>query len=447
MNLISFSLRTKGAHNFFRRLHTVFTRFGYSEARIKRALQSIIDSLRSVGSAPTFFIPAVVLKRHPRLIAEIVCNGAEIGVHGYVHNDYRTLSKEQQFQQTRQAAEVFEQCKIPFTGFRNPYLGWTNDSLEVFAALGFLYESNIAVLHDVVNLDAFSPLLRSGFAKSLELFQAIMCSAYALRPRIMGNLIRIPTSIPDDEILFDRLRITDTEQVGHIWSEIMQRVYDLEGLYTLNLHPERGILCRPALEALLAYTSSCSLPVWTARIGEIARWWRERSRFRLHITPLDDDGGWRVQVNARSTWQVSVLARHLKVEGQEGTPWYGNEVRLPGQDMIVKAPVCPAVAVSQETPEEVVDFLYEQGYPVVRSTVDEAPCYSMFLDMPEGLGSTLETQTENKGRLVQEIESIKGPLLRIGCWPDGCRAALAISGDIDSVTIQDFFWRIVEVYR
>jgi hypothetical protein len=37
MNLISFSIKTKGAHNFARRLATVFTRFGFSETPTRQA--------------------------------------------------------------------------------------------------------------------------------------------------------------------------------------------------------------------------------------------------------------------------------------------------------------------------------------------------------------------------------------------------------------------------
>ena len=83
MNLVSFSIRTKGTHNFVRRLCTVFTRFGFSETPTRRALTTIVDSVQRYTGAPTFFIPAVVLQRHPRLIAEIARKGAEraLGFH------------------------------------------------------------------------------------------------------------------------------------------------------------------------------------------------------------------------------------------------------------------------------------------------------------------------------------------------------------------------------
>src|SRR5205814_5729138 len=137
------------------------------------------------------------------------------------------------------------------------------DSLDVFASLGFNYESNVAVLHDVVDLNTYSPLLQSGYAKSLELFQAAPCSIYALRPFFEGALLRIPTSIPDDEMLFDRLRITNPEEVGQIWSKVVERIYRLGGIYTLNLHPERAILCKRALDILLSCARNQPLSVWS----------------------------------------------------------------------------------------------------------------------------------------------------------------------------------------
>src|SRR5260370_36232156 len=266
MNLVYFSIKTKGVHNFVRRLGTVFTRFGFSETPTRQALYTIINSLQNYGAAPTFFIPAVVLRRHPELIAEIARSGVEIGIHGYVHNDYRFLSKSEQHDQTRQAITVFQNTRIPYQGFRNPYLGWTEESLQVFAELGFTYESNEAIIHDVIDSEHLPPPLKSGYEKSLALFQAAPCNAYTLRPHFEGTLLRIPTSIPDDEMLFDRLRMTDPKEVGSIWSKVLQRVYDLGGLYTLNLHPEPGILCKQPLDILFSYSPTHPHPVSFARL-------------------------------------------------------------------------------------------------------------------------------------------------------------------------------------
>lgn len=444
MNLVAFSLKTKGAHNFARRLYTVFTRFGFSDRVTRRALLALLHALAAYGSAPTFFIPAVVLRRHPGLIAEIERQGAEIGIHGYVHNDYRTLDAAQQHAQTRQATEVFADLSIKYAGFRNPYLGWTEDSLEVFRRLGFAYESNEAVLHDVVDLERLAPHLRPGFAKSLALFQAIPCTSYTLRPHCEEGLVRVPTSIPDDEMLFDRLRITDPREVGRIWSAVMQRVYQREGIYTLNLHPERGLLCRAALEELLKFAHSQPQPVWSARLHEVSAWWQERQTFRLHITPLEAE---RWQVEATCAERATILARHLTCEDQPVEAWGEKEQRIAARRFIVRSTCLPALALSTRTPDEVEAFLYEQGYAVVPHVEEERQAdYACYLDLPDGLGQKRADQLRLRSELVDKIEHLAAPLLRFSYWPDGQRAALAISGDIDSITIQDFFLRIVEVH-
>ncbi len=442
MNLVTFSIKTKGVDNFARRLRTVFTRFGFSENRTRRALGIIIASLQRYNAVPTFFIPAIVLRRHAALIAEIAQQGTEIGIHGYVHNDYRYLNELEQYSQTKQAISVFERTHISYHGFRNPYLGWTNASLRVFTTLGFAYESNEAIIHDVIVLDDLSPLQRGGYKKSLALFQAIPCDVYSLRPHFEGTLLRIPTSIPDDEMLFDRLRFTDPKEVGGIWNRIMQRVYDLGGLYTLNLHPERAVPCKQALETLLSYASNQQPAVWITSLKDVAIWWKERSQFRLSIIP-QAPGRWRVE--AICTTRATLLARYLEIEDQSMSPWRGADVLVRSHSFSINTEKCPCIGVSLQTPEEVVSFLYEQGYPVQRSSQEESENYALYVDLPEGLGVEREAQVQKKCALVQQVETLAMPFLHFGCWPDDSRAALAISGDIDSVTIQDFFLRVFEV--
>lgn len=442
MNLVSYSIKSKGARNFARRLWTVFTRFGISEARTQRSLQATIRALHAYDATPTFFIPAVVLRRHPKLLAEVARDGAEIGIHGHVHNDYRSLSTREQRQQTQQAISVFQRAKIPYQGFRNPYLGWTEESVDVFADLGLTYDSNEAVLHDVVDLDRFTPVLRAGYAKSLTLFQALPCNRYTVRPHLEGALVRIPTSIPDDEMLFDRLRVTDAEEVGQVWCKVMQRVYDLGGIYTLNLHPERAVLCQKALDALLTYAHSEALPIWSACLKDVAYWWRERRQFSLTISP-QGAGCWRVE--AACTPRATLLARHLVVEDQPTTPRFGRDMRLSTGTHVVCAERCPCIALSTRTPQVVADFLREQGYPAVYCSEQKASMYALYLDMPEGLGGTRAEQVQRRSMLLDQIDELQEPLVYFGCWPDGRCAALAVSGDIDSVTVQDFFLRILEV--
>jgi hypothetical protein len=140
-----------------------------------------------------------------------------------------------------------------------------------------------------------------------------------------------------------------------------------------------------------------------------------------------------------------VLARHLTVEEQAVKLWTDITMCVQSRCFVVNAVQCPCIGVPPQTPKEVVDFLYEQGYPVARCVENEAHTYALYLDLPEGFGVTREERAQRKIALVQQIEELATPLLYFGCWPNGSRAALAISGDIDSVTVQDFFLRILEV--
>lgn len=444
MNLVAYSMKTKGADAFTRRLWTVFTRFGLTEGRTRRSLQSMIDALRPYHSAPTFFIPGAVLGRSPSLIRRIQRAGAEVGIHGYVHNDYRALPKDEQVSQTREAMAVFAGAHVSFQGFRNPYLGWNEESLDVFRELGFTYDSNEAVIHEVIAVNELSPSLADSFARSLELFQAIPCTEYLLRPHVEDGLLRIPTSIPDDEMLFDRLRITESERLGAIWSEVMGRVYDHGGIYVLNLHPERGELARGALDDLLRFASKRPLPVWITRLSDVAVWWRERASTSLSVESVGD-GRWKVAVHGSP--RATLLARNVTVEGVETRPWPGGDTQALEQRCTVVASAYPGVALSSHTAPDVEATLREQGYPLARVESSEASRYGVYIDRPDGLGRSRQERQQTASALVRQIEQGSAPLVRLGQWPDGRRAALSVTGDIDSVTIQDFFLRIMEVRK
>jgi hypothetical protein len=242
-------------------------------------------------------------------------------------------------------------------------------------------------------------------------------------------------------MLFDRLRISARE-IGHIWSSIMQRAYDLGGIYVLNLHPERAVPCKQSLNALLSSAYDQSLPVWVTSLMNIAQWWKERSQFRLNILPQAHNH-W--QVEAMCTPRSTILARHLVVEGQPTTPWHRGDVQVSSHRFTVQAEQCPCLGVSPQTSQEIDDFLFEQGYPFVRCSEQDAHRYACYLDIPEGLGTTRKEQVQRKSKLLQQIEELEAPLIYYSWWPHGCRAALSITGDIDSITVQDFVRRIIEV--
>jgi peptidoglycan/xylan/chitin deacetylase (PgdA/CDA1 family) len=403
----------------------------------------MFDALRPYDATPTYYVPALVLDRNPQIIRWAQSAGAEIGIHGLAHNDYRMLSKETQLAQISRAMNIFKREEVAFQGFRNPYLGWNEDSLSAFRELGLTYDSNEAVIHKIIDPTELPPILHDSFERSLELFQAISATEYNLRPHTEEGLLRIPTSIPDDEMLFDRLLLS-ADQVGEVWSTVMRRVYALGGIYVLNLHPERGILARSALDTLLACASNLALAVWITRPCDIVEWWRERAAASLTIESAGK-GRWRIALTGAP--RARLIVRNAKTSYTRATDWPDGDQLTSNQKFQLEAAVYPGVALSPTTPASVEEVLREQGYSVVRADAPEAQHYAYYLDRPGGLGATRRERQEATSALIHEIEHSDAPLVRISLWPDGKRAALSITGDVDSVTVQDFFLRILEVRR
>ncbi|HEU5349381.1 MAG TPA: hypothetical protein VFU63_12295, partial [Ktedonobacterales bacterium] len=192
---------------------------------------------------------------------------------------------------------------------------------------------------------------------------------------------------------------------------------------------------------LLSFSQQQELPVWVTSLRDIEQWWRERRQFSFSLEP-SAEATWRVEATCAP--RAVVLARHLTVDGAATSPWFGTESSVESRQFSVHCATCPCIALSPQTSSEVEDFLREQGYPVQRAGTATAPGYSLYLDMPNGLGQTRAEQIAQRSALVAEIEACEKPLLRFGIWPNRARAALSITGDIDSITIQDFFLRIVE---
>jgi len=45
--------------------------------------------------------------------------------------------------------------------------------------------------------------------------------------------------------------------------------------------------------------------------------------------------------------------------------------------------------------------------------------------------------------LIETIEASPGPLVRYWRWPDGAKSALAVTGDMDALTLLDYAARLL----
>ncbi|MDO8567823.1 MAG: polysaccharide deacetylase family protein, partial [Dehalococcoidales bacterium] len=232
-----FSSGSRGRANLVRRAWTIVRRFGLGSARFDRSLSEYVSVTSRFGCRPTLPVTAVILDRHPRLIRELSQDGADFAVHGDVHIDHRPLGRGDLSRHFARAVKLFHENSVNFTGFRAPYLRTNSDIPAVLAGLDFEYDSSLAVSWDVLSHQALPSLDWEEYRRVVSFYGAVDSRHYLSMPRFSGGLVEIPVSLPDDEILIDRLHIP--ERVGDVWGRILAETHRRGELFTLQLHPER----------------------------------------------------------------------------------------------------------------------------------------------------------------------------------------------------------------
>jgi peptidoglycan/xylan/chitin deacetylase (PgdA/CDA1 family) len=418
-------IRGKGVSGAFARGRSIASRYGLSADKMAQALARLEQTLQPFGGKATLPVTAAALARHPSLATRVQAQGIELAVHGLVHIDHSQLPLAEQRLHLQRARHLFDQAGIRVSGFRSPYLRWNADTLVALGEEGFAYDSSQALAWDVVG-----ELETEAYRHVLAFYGAQAAADHPSLPSLVGDLVRIPYSVPDDESLVERLQLSGNSAMTRIWLEILHRVYDAGELFTLGLHPERVALCQEALQATLEEASSLSPAVWIARLDEIAAWWRARAGATVQIADAGE-GSFRVRVAGPKG--TTVLARAADVDGPTAA-WAGGYQRVLADTFTVHASSRPFLGVSPDTSPGLVDFLRQQGY--ILEIGAERERYAHYFDQAE-------FEVEQARPLLARIERPEHPLLRLGRWPDGAQSALAVSGDIDALTLWDYGLRFL----
>jgi peptidoglycan/xylan/chitin deacetylase (PgdA/CDA1 family) len=418
---LAMSLRARGPAGSAARTARVLSRFGATARPMASRLELYQTIARDLAAQPTWPTTACVLARHPDLLRGYVEAGAELALHGLVHGDHAAIDRARQREAIARAADVFERAGVAAVGFRGPYLRYNESTREVLRELGLRYHSSQAVVFPLVDPD----LERSpAYQLALRLYGAHDALRVAVRPRLLGQLVDIPVAVPDDEIIVERLRLNDLASSAQ-WLAILEFTYARGDLFTLQLHPERIPELGDALRATLSEARRKLPHVFVARLDEIASWWLRRSRFALNVRRLERE---RYRVVLEADRDATLLVRGLDVPA---APWHGRDTVARVFDFETSSSRAPIVAVSKRTPSEVGRFLIEEGFAVEVS--DDAQAHGATID----LASTAWSEAD----VLAAVEAAPGPLVRLSRWPRGARSALAVTGDIDALTLRDFVVR------
>ncbi len=428
---ILLTLRAKGVRGLGARTAMIADRFGPTPSRMEGRLARYAGIAEEFGVRPTLPITASVLARHPKLIRGYVDRNVEFAIHGLVHEDHAALDFRTQRERMARAGDIFASAGVPFAGFRGPYLRYNGATDEAARDLGLLYHSSQAVAFGVLPKD-LSGAQVVAYRRALELYGAPDADHVVVRPRDEGGLVKIPVAIPDDEIMVDRLSL-DQEAQAKAWLAILRRTHERGQLFTMQFHPERIPHTGGALEVVLREAQCLRPHVWIAALDELATWWLRRQRAVLVVEEAGEERYW---VRLEGVPEATLLVRGLSPRG--ATPWCGRDLIARARAFEVGGAVKPVVGVPQGAPRALLDFLREEGLPVEPS--ENRGRFGAYVELPS------DGRFDEVAVLAQ-IESAPGPLVRLWRWPEGARCALAVTGDIDALTLQDFALRLWETRR
>jgi glycosyltransferase involved in cell wall biosynthesis len=408
------------------RLLSLLERYGLSTTKAKRRVVNCVTTLARYGCRPTLAVPGRVVHNNARFCRELQDMGAELALHGYDHVDFNSLTPAEADRQLTLAMRAFQQAGIQFEGLRCPYLSATEELLKMLPS-EVRYSSNQTVWWDTMDLNLLNGN-RAIFESLSRFYRPMHSSRRAATPRMLGNVLEIPASVPDDIQLCDGLKLKD-EGLKCAWLDRLNQTHRRGELLVILFHPELFKQCEAAFCALLQHSKSLSPWVWIAQLREISRWWWEKAQFRAELIRTSTGAAIRFECSDQAT----ILVRNIQTS-ESTHPWHGSYRVLESRWMHLRDQSLPLLGISRSAPQDTVSFLQEQGY-ILAANGDVSQCALQFSD---SMLRSFSSETE----LIDYIESSPAPLIRYWRWPNEAGSAVSMTGDLDALSLGDYAGRI-----
>ena len=246
------TIKTKGVLNTIKRTGNIIKRYSFDG--LANSLAEMINVIEEYDARVTLPITALTLKRNMDLIKKVDSKSIEWAMHGYVHTDYTKIDANTIEKHIEKGKKIFKEANIEMVGFRAPYLRVNQTTLGMLSKHNFLYDSSKCYY-----IDGLSPL-KKDVKKILNYYKPLQTREI----RKIHGITEIPLSLPDDEMLVDRLNYKGKD-VGKIWVR-MSNIIKKEGqIPVIQLHPERGSLCKQGLQMVLEWARKNDLDVLQLR--------------------------------------------------------------------------------------------------------------------------------------------------------------------------------------
>lgn len=213
----------------------------------KVAIPLILDLLKRHEVTATFYVPGKDAERHPDSVRSIIAAGHEIGHHGYTHRSPSELSEQEERDELTRGLDVLTGLGADVVGYRSPSWDFSPHTLDLLAAHGFEYSSNL--------MDDIVPYRHS-----------------------THELTEVPVSwLLDDAAHFWFAGATWSKtirspgEVYEVWSDELSGISALGAHFMLTMHPQ--FIGRPSRLAMLdrLITDMRDLGAWIAPARDVAR--------------------------------------------------------------------------------------------------------------------------------------------------------------------------------
>lgn len=414
------SLATRGLRGALCRAAAIACRHGFAPDRMLHQVSEFTRVALAYGMRPTFPIIASRSATCSPTLAMLQDAGALFASHGLRHVDYTLLDRSDQAAEIGKAMDALAKGGIRVTGFRAPYLRTNDDLREVVAEQGFSFDSSEGLLWPLAEEYADH---RSAKAVA-DFYGAPEVEGAAPLPTD-GQVVRIPVSLPDDEICVERLGLRP-ETVARQWCRNLTDAFDRGGAYVLQLHPERFGLLRDAAEELMDFARSLSPRLWLTTPAEIAEWWRKREQATVRLGRAE--GQWVARVEGTGEACLEVVASG---GGLSAAPQRLAAVR----ELVIGSSDRATAGSPPRAAPEIARRLRQGG---VRCEPGARPG-AWVCHLGLGAETTGISGTDGPEAVPQHTS---GTVVRLSRWPTECQAAFCLTGDIDALCLPDFLSRL-----
>jgi len=421
-------LRIRSWDQSLSRIFNIIWRYGASGKRFRRYLFDFVRLMKDYDIIPTLPVTASVVNRHPDMFIKIQKLGVEFAIHGYRHIDYTQLDKDEVKTHIHSAIDIFEHHGLHWSGYRFPLLRRDDSSKSLLRQAGFLWDSSDVVSWNSLCPNDFSEERWQAYQMILETYHPVDSEDTQILPQIVDGLVEMPVSVPDDDIIIERLGLTDTEKIISIWRKMLDETRERGELLVLQIHPERFDVYCSCLENVIQTVKSYG-DVWIAPLGQIARWWKEKYGFSFK---LEEVSRCHYKVYAKCSDRATPLMLDRASLLNEGDPFKYARV-MQKRSWVIESPTIPVIGLKPSTSPEILALLNQEGFAF--EITDHPETCSACLKYPR------VPKEEGKERMYEMLETTDNPLIRFWRWPNAARCCLAISGDIDGVDLRDIWER------